>query len=108
MSCVVAFSDFQAQVLWLTLACCRAVRVIDCNGNGAIAQVIAGLEWLGSNYKLPAVAQLSLGSNSIDTALDTALQSVVALGVTGVVAAGNYDSGTTLAVTKSANDAILH
>ena len=70
-----------------------AVRCIDCNGNGAVAQVIAGLEWVAANYRLPAVASMSLGSNAINQALDSALQAVIALGVVGVVAAGNYGSG---------------
>ena len=70
-----------------------AVRCVDCQGNGAVDAVIAALDWLAGAYKLPAVASLSLGSNSINAALDTALQSVIALGVTGIVAAGNYQSG---------------
>lgn len=69
------------------------MRCIDCNGNGAVAQVLAGLEWVAANFRLPAVASLSLGSNSINEALDSALQTVIALGVVGVVAAGNYGSG---------------
>jgi len=69
------------------------VRCVDCQGNGAVDAVIAALDWLAGAYVLPAVASLSLGSNSINAALDTALQSVIALGVTGIVAAGNYQSG---------------
>jgi len=70
-----------------------AVRCVDCQGNGAVDAVIAALDWLAGAYVLPAVASLSLGSNSVNAALDTALQSVIALGVTGIVAAGNYQSG---------------
>ena len=66
---------------------------MDCEGNGAADNVIAALDWLAGNYELPAVASLSLGSNSINAALDTAMQNVIALGITGVVAAGNYNSG---------------
>ena len=69
------------------------MRCVDCQGNGAVDAVIAALDWLAGAYVLPAVASLSLGSNSISAALDTALQSVIALGVTGIVAAGNYQSG---------------
>ena len=71
----------------------RAVRCVDCEGNGAADNVVAALDWLAGNYELPAVASLSLGSNSINAALDTAMQNVIALGITGVVAAGNYNSG---------------
>ncbi len=66
---------------------------MDCEGNGAADNVIAALDWLAGHYELPAVASLSLGSNSINAALDTAMQNVIALGITGVVAAGNYNSG---------------
>ena len=66
---------------------------MDCQGNGAVDAVIAALDWLAGAYALPAVASLSLGSNSINAALDTAVQNVIALGVTAIVAAGNYQSG---------------
>lgn len=69
------------------------MRCVDCNGNGAVAQFIAGLEWVAGNFQSPAVASMSLGSNAVNEALDSALQAVIALGVTGVVAAGNYGSG---------------
>ena len=71
----------------------RAVRCVDCQGNGAVDAVIAALDWLAGAYALPAVASMSLGSNSINAALDTAVQNVIALGVTAIVAAGNYQSG---------------
>lgn len=85
------WSDSATDQLTLLRGC--AVRCVDCNGNGAVAQFIAGLEWVAGHYQLPAVASMSLGSNSINEALDSALQAVVALGVVGVVAAGNYGSG---------------
>ena len=69
------------------------MRVINCDGSAQSSSVIAGLEWLAQNVKLPAIASLSLGSDSPNQALDTAVAAVIALGVTAVVAAGNYNQG---------------
>lgn len=38
-----------------------AVRVLDCNGTGSISDTVAGLDWVASSYKLPAVISMSLG-----------------------------------------------
>jgi serine protease len=65
-----------------------AVRVLDCQGNGTDAGVIAGIDWVTQNHVKPAVANMSLGGGA-STALDNALRSSVAAGVTYVVAAGN-------------------
>ena len=35
----------------------RAVRVLDCLGNGSFAQVIAGVDWVTANRVLPAVGE---------------------------------------------------
>lgn len=70
-----------------------AVRVINCDSTATSSAVIAGLEWLAQNVQLPAVASLSLGSDNPNQALDDAVSAVVALGVTAVVAAGNYNQG---------------
>ena len=73
--------------------CHAAVRVINCDGSASSSAVIAGLEWLAQNVQLPAVASMSLGSDSPNQALDDAVTAVIALGVTAVVAAGNYNQG---------------
>ncbi|CAA0110221.1 Extracellular serine proteinase [Zhongshania aliphaticivorans] len=64
------------------------VRVLGCGGTGSTSGVIAGIDWLAANYLSPAVANMSLGGFS-STALDEAVQSAIAAGVTFVVAAGN-------------------
>lgn len=71
----------------------RAVRCIDCNGDSAVDNIIAGLEWVASNFQPPAVASLSLGTSGTNDALDAALLALIDLGVTSVVAAGNFGSG---------------
>jgi subtilisin family serine protease len=66
------------------------VRVLNCAGSGSLSGVIAGIDWVASDHGAgqPAVANLSLGGG-ISTALDSAINRLVADGVTVVVAAGN-------------------
>ncbi|MGW8761120.1 S8 family peptidase [Streptomyces sp. NPDC055815] len=67
-----------------------AVRVLDNNGSGTTAGVIAGIDWVTANHAAgaPAVANLSLGGGA-STALDNAVKNSIADGVTYAVAAGN-------------------
>ena len=71
----------------------HAVRCIGCDGSGAASAVIAGLDWVAANVKLPAVVSMSLGATGLDTTMDAAVQAIIALGVTVVAAAGNYNNG---------------
>jgi len=68
------------------------VEVLDCDGNGLVSDVIAGLDWIisdvAANNRRPAVVNLSLGGR-IFTDLDNAVNSVIAANITAVVAAGN-------------------
>jgi subtilisin family serine protease len=66
----------------------HAVRVLDCNGDGTDATVIAGVDWVTANRVTPAVANMSLGGGA-SAALDTAVQNSINAGVTYAVAAGN-------------------
>lgn len=68
-----------------------AVRVLDCDGSGSNSGVIAGVDWVTSNHSGPSVANMSLGGTA-SSALDSAVESSIAAGVTYAVAAGN-DSG---------------
>ncbi|MER5472698.1 S8 family peptidase [Streptomyces sp. NPDC002935] len=65
-----------------------AVRVLDDQGAGSTAQVIAGIDWVTRHARKPAVANLSLGGYA-NTQLDTAVRNSIASGVTYAVAAGN-------------------
>ncbi|MEV6666186.1 S8 family peptidase [Streptomyces nigra] len=65
-----------------------AVRVLDNNGSGTTAGVIAGIDWVTANHSGPSVANLSLGGGA-STALDTAVRNSISSGVTYAVAAGN-------------------
>ncbi|MEE1753697.1 S8 family peptidase [Streptomyces sp. SP18CS02] len=65
-----------------------AVRVLDCNGSGSTAGVIAGVDWVTANAVKPAVANMSLGGGA-NTSLDNAVKKSIASGVSYAVAAGN-------------------
>ncbi|MFI6129932.1 S8 family serine peptidase [Micromonospora sp. NPDC051141] len=66
-----------------------AVRVLDCDGSGRTDQVLAGIEWVTANAVKPAVANMSLGSDRVDQAINDAVARSIAAGVTYAVAAGN-------------------
>ncbi|MDW4909618.1 S8 family peptidase [Streptomyces sp. ADMS] len=65
-----------------------AVRVLDDDGNGTTAGVVAGIDWVTENAQFPAVANMSLGGGA-DATLDAAVANSIAAGVTYAVAAGN-------------------
>ena len=67
------------------------VRVLDANGSGTTAQVIAGIEWVAENASGPSVANMSLGGPA-DAALDEAVRGAIEAGITFGVAAGNESS----------------
>ncbi|QSQ24782.1 S8 family serine peptidase [Pyxidicoccus parkwayensis] len=64
------------------------VRVFNCDGEGTVSGVIAGLDWVAAHHVAPSVVNLSLGFEPSE-ALDQAVRDVIASGVTAVVAAGN-------------------
>ncbi|WP_338700697.1 S8 family peptidase [Streptomyces sp. Q6] len=64
------------------------VRVLDDEGSGTTAQVIAGIDWVTKHAEKPAVANLSLGGYA-NAQLDAAVRNSIASGVTYTVAAGN-------------------
>ncbi|MGW6742557.1 S8 family peptidase [Streptomyces sp. NPDC055025] len=65
-----------------------AVRVLNCQGKGDWAGVIAGFDWVAANARQPAVLNASIGGSS-SAAVDSAVDAVTASGVLPVVAAGN-------------------
>ncbi|MDP1711631.1 MAG: S8 family peptidase [Candidatus Nanopelagicaceae bacterium] len=65
------------------------VRVLDCQGSGSTATVVAGLDWVAADHTSgPAVVNMSLGGRS-SRAVDAAVVGVFEDGITVVVAAGN-------------------
>ncbi|MDO3394824.1 S8 family peptidase [Nocardioides sp. SOB44] len=71
----------------------RPVRVLDCAGSGSTSGVIAGVDWVTSHHGAgaPAVANMSLGGG-VSSALDQAVNTSIADGVTYAVAAGNENT----------------
>ncbi|WP_440056616.1 S8 family peptidase (plasmid) [Pseudoalteromonas sp. T1lg65] len=67
------------------------VRVLGCDGSGTFSGVIAGIDWVKNNASGPSVANMSLGGGA-SQAVDDAVNSAVASGVSFVVAAGNDNS----------------
>ncbi|MCP2255029.1 Serine protease, subtilisin family [Prauserella aidingensis] len=64
------------------------VRVLNCQGSGTNAGVIAGIDWVTENSSGPSVANMSLGGGA-SAAIDEAVQNSIASGVTYGLAAGN-------------------
>jgi len=68
-----------------------AVKVLNCQGSGSTAGVINGVNFATQQYqarKKPSVANMSLGGGK-STAMDDAIKSSIAAGLTYAVAAGN-------------------
>ena len=65
-----------------------AVRIFDCNGGSSSSALLAGIEWVTRNRRLPAVANMSLHT-VFSATINTAVASSIASGVTYAVAAGN-------------------
>jgi subtilisin family serine protease len=72
-----------------------SVRVLDDNGSGTTAQVIAGIDWVTRNAVGPAVANLSL-SGFHNAQLNAAVRKSIASGVSYTVAAGNEGTAAAL------------
>ena len=67
----------------------HGVRVLPCTGYGQISQLISGIDWVTANRINPAVANISITASGISTAMESALATSIASGVTYTVAAGN-------------------
>ena len=67
----------------------HAVRVINCQGSGSGAAIIAGIDWVAQNAEPQSVANLSLGTVSRSADVDNAVTALVQSGVAVAVAAGN-------------------
>ncbi|MFD6665885.1 S8 family serine peptidase [Micromonospora chalcea] len=91
-----------------------AVRVLDCDGGGSSEQVLAGIDWVTSHATGPSVANMSLGFEGVDQAVNDAVARSIASGITYAVAAGNSmqdacgasPAGVPAAITVGATDQI--
>jgi subtilisin family serine protease len=90
----------------------HGVRVLPCSGTGAIANLIAGIDWVTANRINPAVANISIAAAGGSPSLETSLTNSINSGVTYAVASGNGNSDacnftparTPAALTVSASD----
>jgi len=69
-----------------------AVKVLENDGNGTGAQIIAGVDYVAAHADEIDVANLSLTGSGYFQALDDAIDNAVSAGVTFVLAAGNDSS----------------
>jgi subtilisin family serine protease len=90
----------------------KAVRVLDCFGNGLWSDFIAGADYITYNHPSRSVANASLGGGYVQAANDAVTKSIL-YGTVWVVAAGNSaldacgtsPAATPLAITVAASDA---
>jgi subtilisin family serine protease len=72
------------------------VKVLTCNAageaEGTSEDVIEGLEWVAANAQLPAVVNMSLGTQGWSQAVNTAVKNLIDKGITVVVAGGNFNN----------------
>ena len=68
------------------------VRVLDCAGSGSVSDVVAGLDWVATHHRKPAIVTMSLGIGvgSWSRALEEAVRNLIMeYGITVIVASGN-------------------
>ena len=68
-----------------------SVRVLECDGRGAISDIISGINWVTENADGPSVVNMSLGSGR-STAMDNAIRNSIEKGISYVTSAGNTNS----------------
>jgi len=70
-----------------------AVKVLDALGSGSWEDVVAGVNYVGTNARVGfSVASMSLGGSGSNTALTNAINSCVSKGIPVVVASGNSNA----------------
>jgi subtilisin family serine protease len=70
-----------------------AVKVLDCSGSGLLSGITAGVDWVTATHTSgPAVANMSLGAQGSDSALETAVRNSIRDGVTYAIASGNSNA----------------
>jgi subtilisin family serine protease len=70
-----------------------AVKVLDCTGSGPLSGIAAGVDGVTADHTTgPAVANMSIGAQGSDSALETAIRNSIADGITYAIAAGNSNA----------------
>lgn len=81
------------------------VKVLNCNGSGTTSGVIKGIEWVTTNAKKPAVANMSLGGSFSQT-LNDAVNASISSNITYAIAAGNSTADACYSSPASVPDAL--
>lgn len=83
------------------------VRVLGCTGSGSFSGIISALDWIKANNPAgtPAVINMSIGGGFYQ-AVNDAVESIVAAGITAAIAAGNSNADACNASPASAPSAI--
>ena len=68
-----------------------AVRVLNNSGSGSTSGVVAGMDWVAGDAKIPAVANMSLGGGA-SVSIDNAVTRMFNKGIAVIVAAGNSNA----------------
>ncbi|GAB3297866.1 S8 family peptidase [Parasphingorhabdus pacifica] len=78
------------------------VKVLNDEGSGTTADIVAGMEWVAKNHDGPSVANMSIGG-TLDPTLNEAATGLVESGVFTAVAAGNSSLNASLTSPASAD-----
>ena len=84
----------------------HSVRVIGCDGNGYVSDVIAGIDWTTAYHLKPAVINMSIGGALSDATSD-AIRGAIAAGITFVGAAGNGNDDSCVGLMGGVPDALV-
>lgn len=87
------------------LALLHPVRIFDCEGEGRVSDVLAGMDWVIRNHQAPAIMNLSI-SGERSRAIDNAAAVARRAGLVVVTAAGN-DSDSACSVSPAASAAAI-
>ncbi|MFD4869730.1 S8 family peptidase [Streptomyces sp. NPDC058412] len=82
-----------------------SVRVLGCDNQGAWSGIIAGLDWVASHARQPAVLNASLGGDRFEP-VNTATAALFDRGVLPIVAAGNDNRDARLVSPASTRKAV--
>jgi hypothetical protein len=66
----------------------HSVRVLGCDGNGWVSDLLAGIDWITSHHVRPAVINMSIGADASE-AFNESARAALGAGITFVAAAGN-------------------
>lgn len=65
------------------------IKIFDCNGTSSISGIVAGIDWIIQNGRLPGVINMSIGI-SVSHTIDQAVNSAYDAGYVVVASAGNF------------------